>query len=360
MLVRVTRGGTGLVEYLESGRRSDWNRSRNEKDLVVPVYGNRELFKKTENYLNKEKNYKDNYLHITISFSEEDEVKMQNISDVEVREMITEIVQFYIKHHTSGYDVDREVIAYAEEHLPKIKYNEKGEKRFRHIHLGIALYNPLSDTKLRTTFANNDFIDSVLQSYVNNKFGLTVPRNHRRSERKPSDTGKLRKYYISELAEVKSKDELLGYFGSNNIEYKEVKTKNNNYFKIINNTGNDINLRGKGFEHIQDMTSDKNYVYPEKKKLNELEKILNDYYTKRIDTITKRESKKTRAKKEELYKDIGNDKENSISMSYQQKIFYKHSLFPGNLKFFNNYESIFYRDFYRIIRIEKGSHWIAM
>jgi hypothetical protein len=69
---------------------------------------------------------------------------------------------------------------------------------------------------------------------------------------------------------------------------------------------------------------DDNYVYPEKKKLNELENILSDYYTKRIDIITKRESKKTRAKKEEIYKDISNNKENSISMTYQEKIFYKH------------------------------------
>lgn len=40
--------------------------TRSEKDKVIPMYGNLEILKQTEEYLNKTKNYKDNYLHITI------------------------------------------------------------------------------------------------------------------------------------------------------------------------------------------------------------------------------------------------------------------------------------------------------
>ena len=323
MLIRVSRGVRGFIDYLESGLRSDWNKTRQEKDNVRVIYGNREIFRKTEEYLYNEKNWKDNYLHITLSLSEEDEIKLSNMNNDEANDMLRDMVVAVIKHHTSGYDIDNEVIAYAERHIPKIKKNEKGVDRRDHIHIGIALYNPLSDTKLRTTFAKNEYIDTVLQTYLNKKFGLTIPRGKKREGRKPSKKGELRKYYIEELKDIKSKDELLEYFKANNIEYKEVKTKKNHYYKIIDDSGNNINLRGKGFEHIQEIT-DKNTVFPESQQIKELEAILEEYYHKRIETITKRESRKTREKKEEIYKDVGNENEDSLSMSYQQKIFYKH------------------------------------
>ncbi len=332
MIVRIQRGKSGYSQYLITGNKKDSKYTRNEKDNVVPLYGCLDIFKKTEEFLNKEKNYKDNYLMIVVSFSKDDINKMKDMSDDEVSEMKKDIVETYIKHHTSGYDLDNEVIAYAEEHQPKIKVDEKGNERYNHIHIGISLYNPLSDTKLRTTFHNNSFIDDTLQAYINKKYGLSQPREHKRKRQgTEADTqiARDRKYYKEELKYIKSNNELLQYFNDNNILYREVKTKSNHYYKIVNNNGKDINLKGKDFEHIHKVTLDKDFKYNEHKDLKELEEVLSNYYHKRIVEIDKRRSKITKEVLEDIYKHSSNKIDNKknkifIELTYQQKIFYKY------------------------------------
>ena len=158
MIARVTRAKEGFAEYLITGARKDSIYKREQKDRTITLYGNLETFKQTEKYLNKFKNYESNYIHITISFSQDDMDKINNIKDYTIRDkLLKELTFIYIKHHTSGYDLENEVIAYAEAHLPKIQLNEKNKQRFPHIHIAIAKYNPIDDTQLRTTFFNNSF-----------------------------------------------------------------------------------------------------------------------------------------------------------------------------------------------------------
>ena len=59
MIARTTRGHHGIADYLLTGKRSDSKLTREQKDRVVPLYGNLEVFKATEKYINKYKNYKD-------------------------------------------------------------------------------------------------------------------------------------------------------------------------------------------------------------------------------------------------------------------------------------------------------------
>jgi len=328
MIVRIQRGKSGYSNYLITGDKKDSKYTRDEKDNVVTLYGNLDTFKRTEEYLNKHKNYKDNYLMIVISFSKDDIKKMENMTDNEVLQMKKDIVETYIKHHISGYDIDTEVIAYAEEHQPIIKLDEKGKERYNHIHIGIALYNPLSDTKLRTTFAKTTYIDDTLQAYINKKYGLTQPREHKREREGINADTKIardRKYYKEELKNIKTNNELIQYFKNNNIQYREVKTKANHYYKIINNKGKDINLKGKGFEHIHKVTLDKNFVYNEHKDIEDLEKVLSGYYKQRIKDIDNRRSKATKEAMKEIYKEQVKDNEHSlVNATYQQKLFYKH------------------------------------
>ena len=325
MLARISRGSSGLSEYLRTGRRADWVADRQEKDKVIPLYGDLDIFEKTENYLYNNKNYKNNYTHITVSFSENDMKKLEDLPEDRRNNLMSEIVRDYIKHHTSGYDIDEEVVAYAEAHYPKMKYNEKGKKRYLHIHIGIAHYNPLTDTQLRTTFANNSYIDNVMQTYINKKYDFTIPRLVERGDREPtSEIGLTRKELKKELAEIKSHGELMEWFRVNNIQYKEVVTKSNHYYKIVNSKGKDINLRGKGFEHLQKLTIDKDFKFPEDRNLQDLENILGSYYEKRIAIIDERRSKESKKQIRDIYKEKYNDKEDAISMSFQQKIFYKH------------------------------------
>ncbi len=338
MIARVSRGQSGLAKYLKDGHRKDSEYSRDEKDHVLPLYGDLDIFERTEKYLNENKDYQDNYLHITLSLNKED---LERLNAAEDKESIyRDMVETYIKHHTSGYDLDNEVIAYAEAHIPKIK-EEHDKERLEHIHIAIALYNPLDDTKLRTTFAENDFIDNALQEYVNRKNGLTNPHQFKRERdgiNADTNTARNRKYFINELKDIQNKDELIEYFQVNRIEYREVETAKNHYFKIITpDDQKDINLRGKGFEHLSDIAQGKEIANNKNRAVEELENILSNYYKKRIDQIHGRRSASSREMIESIYDDKELPQkepgENVIYPSFKQKLFLKHYGKKTNNKF---------------------------
>ncbi|MDK2065232.1 hypothetical protein [Aliarcobacter butzleri] len=350
MIARISRAKEGFADYLITGTRKDSIYTREQKDKVIPLYGNLQTFKQTEKYLNKYKNYESNYIHITLSFSQEDMDKLNEIDDVEKRdELFKELVLIYLKHHTSGYSLENEVIAYAEAHMPKIQKNEKNRQRFPHIHIAIAKYNPLDDTQLRTPFFNNSFLDDVLQSYVCKKYGFEIPRKDETdTNEKIEDENNLedkikskiaitRANWIELLKDIKTSDELL-YFLQNdlkleeNIDYKIAGSKTYKYIKILNlqernKKSNSLNLNGKDFSRFI-LKNDKNRIFPRHKSKKELEDILLSYYETRIENIYKRKSNKSK----ELLKNIHhlenqNIKKNINSLtyqSYQQKLFYEH------------------------------------
>mgnify|MGYP006353567047 CR=1 FL=1 len=76
MITRVNRAKEGFADYLISGARKDSIYTRDQKDKTITLYGNLQTFKQTEKYLNKYKNYESNYIHITLSFSQEDMNKL--------------------------------------------------------------------------------------------------------------------------------------------------------------------------------------------------------------------------------------------------------------------------------------------
>lgn len=102
------------------------------------------------------KNWADNYMHITFGFSDNDWIKIESLQ--QKMNKMQELVLDYIKHHY-GYDIDHG--SCYELHFPKIKYDEYGNKRYPHIHLGISFLNLLSDTKL-THLQNNSFYDELM------------------------------------------------------------------------------------------------------------------------------------------------------------------------------------------------------
>ena len=79
MLARISRAKEGFADYLISGARKDSIYTRDQKDKTITLYGNLQTFKQTEKYLNKFKNYESNYIHITLSFSQEDMNKLNEI-----------------------------------------------------------------------------------------------------------------------------------------------------------------------------------------------------------------------------------------------------------------------------------------
>lgn len=356
MIVRVRRNKTGgLAKYLRDGVKKDSNFLRNEKDIVIPIWGNLDEFEKIEDYVLNHKKFSEISMHITFGFSDSDWQKIESLpTKDEQNALMQELVQDYIKHHFSGYDIYNEVIAYSELHYPKLKYDEYGYKRYPHIHLAVSFLNPLSDTKLRNLFAINSYYDDVMVRKSNFKFGFEqTKRKEFRIKNFDSQLGRDRREWIELLDELNDREELI-YFLKNQMNFKEgidyrvVDTKNNNYVKLINKSFKndksgkkivqDINLQGKGFERFVDVNStEKNHKKLEDMTQQELEEILNDVYVKRVEEITKRRSKKSIEDLKKIYEDdkqIKKDFEkkyskkadyNSIkSLTFQQKIFYKH------------------------------------
>ncbi len=357
MISRVTMRLSGLAQYLEDGKRADSELTRDQKDNAIPLYGSLKLLKKAEDYCNEKKNWKANYEHITISFSEEDEKILNSMTDQEQNEVLQDIALIMIKHRTSGYDIDNEVIAYAECHDPKVKEEINGrtgelQKRRKHIHIGISYLNPLSDTKLQTTFYNNSYISDTIDKYIAKKHGLTyVPEKAPSDDDidKPSQMTINRNILKDATKDFVNKEELYNYLDENSIRYdftnKKSDTKQSNIY-VYNDKGGKIHLRGKDFPNIEIMhnptLNDKTKVSYIKelrtKSLQELGNILETYYkTNRIPLIAKKRNKETTKLLKDIYKqsdnNIENDKVNSFT-SLQAKIFYKHykHLVTTNLK----------------------------
>ncbi|MCT7638464.1 hypothetical protein [Aliarcobacter butzleri] len=356
MIVRVRRNKTGgLAKYLRDGVKKDSNFLRNEKDIVIPIWGNLDEFEKIEDYVLNEKKFSEISMHITFGFSDNDWQKIESLPTKEEQNtLMRELVQDYIKHHFSGYDIENEIIAYSELHYPKLKFDEHGNKRYPHIHLGISFLNPLSDTKLRNLFAKNSYYDEAMVRKSNYKFGFEQTKRRKfRIKNFDSQVGRDRREWIELLDELNDSEELI-YFLQNQMNFKEdvdyrvVDTKYNNYVKLINKsfkndksgkkTIQDINLQGRGFERFVDVTStEKNHKKLEDMTQEELEKILNQVYAKRVDEIAKRRSKKSTEDLKKIYEDneqIKKDFEKKYSkkaeynsfksLTFQQKIFYKH------------------------------------
>ena len=355
MIVRVKRAKSGLSQYLRDGKKADSIYNRDDKDIVTPIWGNLDAFEKAENYCVENKNWSENYMHITFGFSDNDWIKIESLpTKNEQNVLMQELVLDYIKHHFSGYDIDNEIISYAELHYPKIKYDEYGNKRYPHIHLGISFLNSLSDTKLRNLFANNSFYDELMVRKTNFKFGFEqIKKREVRVKNFDSQVGRDRNEWIELLDDLNDREELV-YFLENQmnfqegIDYKSVDTKNNNYIKLINKSYKtdksgkkivqDINLQGNGFERFVDINLDaKNNKKLEDMTQEELEEILNEIYEKRVEEIFKRRSKRAtedlknfyeedkKLKKDFEKKYSKNSNYNSLkSLTFQQKIFYKH------------------------------------
>ena len=181
MLIRHTGATAGIVEYLETGKKSGREYSRTELDERLVLTGNiRELeqvlnqlethIKTTEKDLSA-----DRYDHFTLSFKEEyiDEITLRNI-DKEFNRFITAAFgdEFYY---------------YSEAHLPKIKqlhdFNGENYERFPHIHIVIPKYNMYLDKKENPLGWHNRIIPCIdaFQDYINTKYNLANPKDNRRS-----------------------------------------------------------------------------------------------------------------------------------------------------------------------------------
>ncbi|MCT7616669.1 hypothetical protein N5U05_02855 [Aliarcobacter butzleri] len=355
MIVRVRRAKSGLSKYLRDGKKAGSIYNRDDKDIVIPILGSLDDFERAENYCVQNKNWAENYLHVTFGFSDNDYQKIESLpTKDEQNALMQELVQDFIKHHFSGYDIDNEIISYAELHRVKMAYDEYGNKRYPHIHLAVSFLNLLSDTKVRNLFAKNSYYDEAMVRKSNYKFGFEQTKKRDfRIKNFDSQVGRDRREWTEFLDELNDRQELIHFLENQlnfkeNVDFRVVNTKNNNYVKLINKSYKtdksgkkliqDINLQGRGFERFVDVNSDaKNHKKLEDMTQEELEEILNDLYAKRVEEIGKRRNKKATKDLIKIYEDDEQLKKsfekkyskksnyNSFkSLTFQQKIFYKH------------------------------------
>jgi hypothetical protein len=325
MIIRINNRQEGVIEYLKTGKRADSNLTRDEKDKVISIVGDLDQVDKLIKYINTEKKYKQAYSHITISFTEEDFEKFYDPkTDSYDIDKMQQLIDDYMQLFLAGYDKS-EYTYYAELHYPKVKI-ENGKKRLPHFHIVTPLINLNDNTKLRPAFFSIKTND-LLQTYISKKYGMDLPIYYKRDTKNfDTKTGLTRKELKEILKDIRTRKELLNFFKQNKLKYRKVKTKKNTYYKVTID-GKNINLRGKGLEHLEEIAK---YGYvksniKERKSiaeiyagmsLNKLEHELKKYIDKRVEEISKRRSKKATEKLikvKELQTD-NREEENSISI----------------------------------------------
>lgn len=179
MLIRVSGGTGGIKEYLESGKKQGRELSRDELDTRVILDGNLTATNELIQLMDTEG---ERYLHITLAFKE-DHISKSMLDDV-----VSEFKQFAF----AAYEPD-EYNFYAEAHIPKTTSytnSKTGEfvERKPHIHIVIPKVNKVSGNSLNPfgmidlsgiEQPNKVFINAF-QEHMNNKFGLSSPKDNPR------------------------------------------------------------------------------------------------------------------------------------------------------------------------------------
>lgn len=181
MLVRIKGASSGIVEYLEKGIKSGRGFTRDELDKRITLAGD---ISTLDNILSEHQddNAKNNYLHITLSFFEDD-----------VEENILQSVCDEAKDFFLAGDKNDSFYFYAEAHIPKIReyFDKDGKliKRKPHIHLVIPHANLTTGKREELlSYVNKSHTKAHIdnfQEYINKKYNLESPKDAEHIRTKP-------------------------------------------------------------------------------------------------------------------------------------------------------------------------------
>ena len=164
MIIKLAKDAReGACSYLENGTEGD----RDEKDIRIQLSDLNcyEAISSVNEYLKrtgKWDKYKDNYKHIILSFN----------NDLLDEETMKAIVNDFVKLYMHCYS-NEEYSFYAEAHIPKMQFNERGEKRRPHIHILIHKYSVLLDRRLRfLTYRKRMKELKLIKHYLIKKYNL--------------------------------------------------------------------------------------------------------------------------------------------------------------------------------------------
>jgi len=197
MIIRYNKDNTGIIEYLKTGKMQGREQQREDLDKRVHLLGDLDTTETIIKSIGKSKKWSDdNYLHITLSFSEEiyekigsktgDESGSDELNFGILQKIAGEAKRFL----TAGFRAD-DVNVYAEAHIPKLKsYKDKttGElvRRYPHIHMIIPQVHLSFGNKLVRCEGGKknkwEMIEAsdAFQELINIKYGFTSPKVNRR------------------------------------------------------------------------------------------------------------------------------------------------------------------------------------
>lgn len=267
MLIRITQKSEGIEKYLEYGKKSGREMSRDELDYRVHISGDMKAFSEAINYTRKNKKWKNHYWHITASFAVEDGY----IDNETIQKINDEMMDYYF----SAYDKNK-IIHSCEAHRPRIQSTidkSTGEHRQRllHFHNAVSKYDVKNGNQIRMIPFKLE-ADQAFQSYLCQKYNLLDPVDRKRVQKiskkdiikrwkadaytaKQTKVSELRKLFVHLLEDVKSISDVYSILNKTGL-VKSLSFKNqksgNKYIQVQTNIETrNINIRGKGFEHIE-------------------------------------------------------------------------------------------------------------
>jgi hypothetical protein len=192
MLVRVSSGASGIVSYLETGRKKGREFDRDLIDERITLDGDLNVIDAIIDSTKTAQEGDAKYLHITLGFSE-DFTTLDNCLDSEVNlRKMQEVTNAYKAMLMTAYDPS-EYAFYAEAHIPKVSHeiNESTgqyEKRLPHIHIVIPMRNLESGRYLNPFGFGKDTLQyaEAMQESINTEFKLRSPKNAVRDESESS------------------------------------------------------------------------------------------------------------------------------------------------------------------------------
>lgn len=269
-IIRISHWNTGIEKYLETGQKQGRELSRDELDYRLPISGDIDAFSMAVKHSKSVNDWQHQYDHLTVGFSLGDN---QKVDDKIMAQIVDDILGYYYPTHNK-----EQLIHHAEAHLPRhqsVIDQSSGTliQRLGHIHIAVARYDLESGTQVRTKPANH-LSDSAFQTYINQKYQLDDPQQNERfapagkkqllardkgdlqdleTLSKQTQVAKSRKDFSKLLENVNSLDEITELL--NKCEHatnvRLVETQKNTYFKVhTTHSERAINLRGKGFEHL--------------------------------------------------------------------------------------------------------------
>ncbi len=164
-IIRITEHVEGVEDYFEHGTKKGRSQHRNELDLRVAIYGDIEVLSAANRYVQKYKDWKYNYWHITISPSWID----NDMRSYELRDIVIKTLDYYFHLYSR-----ERLAAYAEIHYPKFQsaidpVTQEIKQRLPHVHLIVSKLDLWGINQVRILPYKKE-VASAFQLFINQQY----------------------------------------------------------------------------------------------------------------------------------------------------------------------------------------------